>query len=59
VIMLHREDYYDKDTDRKWATDVCIRKNRNGEVWEVELHFQANIMKFTDTKKESKDDGTY
>lgn len=46
VLMLHREDYYDPDTDRKWATDVCIRKNRNGAVGEVELYFQANIMKF-------------
>ena len=59
VIMLYREDYYDKDTDRKWATDVCIRKNRNGEVWEVELHFQANIMKFTETTKAEKSDWTY
>jgi replicative DNA helicase len=32
-LMLHREEYYDPDTDRKWATDVCIRKNRNGAVW--------------------------
>lgn len=48
VIMLHREDYYDPDTDRKWATDVCIRKNRNGAVWEVELQFKANIMKFVE-----------
>ena len=32
VLMLHREDYYDPDTDRKGATDVCIRKNRNGAV---------------------------
>ena len=46
VLMLHREDYYDPDTDRKWSTDVCIRKNRNGAVGEVELYFQANIMKF-------------
>ncbi len=29
VLMLHREDYYDPDTDKKGATDVCIRKNRN------------------------------
>lgn len=48
VIMLHREDYYDPDTDRKWATDICIRKNRNGAVWEVELQFKANIMKFVE-----------
>ena len=53
------EEYYDPDTDRKWATDVCIRKNRNGAVWEVELHFEKEIMKFVETKKEKKWDGTY
>ncbi len=60
VLMLHREEYYDPDTDRKWATDVCIRKNRNGAVWEVELHFEKEIMKFVEpSKKEKKGDGTY
>lgn len=57
VLMLHREDYYDPDTDRKWATDVCIRKNRNGAVGEVELFFQANIMKFTEISE--KRDSSY
>ena len=59
VLMLHREEYYDPDTDRKWATDVCIRKNRNWAVWEIELHFEKEIMKFVETKKEKKWDGTY
>lgn len=60
VLMLHREEYYDPDTDRKWATDVCIRKNRNGAVWEIELHFVNEIMKFIEPKKkEKKSDGTF
>ncbi len=59
VLMLHREEYYDPDTDRKWATDVCVRKNRNWAVWEVELHFEKEIMKFVETKKEKKWDWTY
>ena len=60
VLMLHREEYYDPDTDRKWATDVCIRKNRNWAVWEVELHFEKEIMKFVETtKKEKSHDDTY
>ncbi len=57
VIMLHREDYYDPDTDKKWSTDVCIRKNRNGAVWEIELMFRKEIMKFTEV--EEKSDWTY
>ena len=55
VIMLHREDYYDKDTDKKWLTDVCVRKNRNWEVWEIELYFKASIMKFIDFKDNTTD----
>lgn len=58
VLMLHREDYYDQDTDRKGATDVCIRKNRNGAVGEVELHFQKEIMRFTE-KEGSVRDASY
>lgn len=58
VLMLHREDYYDPDTDKKGATDVCIRKNRNGAVGEVELHFEKEIMRFTE-REESVRDATY
>ncbi len=57
VIMLHREDYYDKDTDKKGSTDVCVRKNRNWEVGEIELYFKANIMKFMEVWE--KTDWTY
>lgn len=56
VIMLHREDYYDPDTDKKWLTDVCVRKNRNWPVGETELYFEREIMKFTDLR--TKSDGT-
>lgn len=58
VMMLHREDYYDPDTDKKWLTDICIRKNRNGPIGEVEIFFEKEIMKFTELKKKG-NDGTY
>lgn len=50
VIMLHREDYYDPDTDKKWLTDICVRKNRNGPIGESELYFEKEIMKFSELK---------
>jgi len=28
VLMLYREDYYDKETDRKNILDILVRKNR-------------------------------
>ncbi|MBF0981471.1 replicative DNA helicase [Candidatus Gracilibacteria bacterium] len=55
VLMLYREDYYDPETDKKGATDVCIRKNRNGAVGEVELHFQKEIMKFIEKENNVRD----
>ncbi len=48
VLMLHREDYYDPDTDKKWITDILIRKNRNWPIWEVELMFRSQTMKFVE-----------
>ena len=58
VMMLHREEYYDPDTDRKGSTDVLIRKNRQWMVGEVELKRNAEVMKF-DEIIESGSDGTY
>ncbi len=58
VIMLHREDYYDPDTDKKWLTDICVRKNRNGPVWESEVFFEREIMKFSELRTKE-GDGTY
>jgi len=51
VIMLYRDEYYDPDTDRKGTADVLIRKNRNGQVGEVELIFRGEIQKFYDVQK--------
>jgi replicative DNA helicase len=49
--MLYREDYYDPETDRKGIADVFIRKNRNWPVWEVQLYFKKDIMKFYDIEE--------
>jgi replicative DNA helicase len=46
VIFLYRDEYYDPDTDRKWISDILLRKNRNGTVWEVELRFHGATTKF-------------
>lgn len=47
VIMIYREEYYDpEDPDKRWLTDLLIRKNRNGAVWEVSLFFDKPTMKF-------------
>ncbi len=51
VMMLYREEYYDEFTERKWVTDVLVRKNRNGPIWNVELMFQKNNQKFVEIER--------
>jgi replicative DNA helicase len=47
VVMIYREEYYDpEDPDKRGVTDLLVRKNRNGAVWEVSLMFNAPTMKF-------------
>jgi len=51
IMMIYREEYYDEFTDRKWITDILIRKNRNWPIWSTELMFQKNNQKFTQIEK--------
>ncbi|MBU0647924.1 DnaB-like helicase C-terminal domain-containing protein, partial [Patescibacteria group bacterium] len=51
VMFLYREDYYDRDTDRKNMADVLVRKHRNGPTGEVELYFVPEYMRFRDVDK--------
>ena len=52
VMFLYREDYYDKDTDKKNQTEVIIAKHRNGPVDTVRLYFQKEYTKFRDMIQE-------
>ena len=46
VMMLYREEYYDEFTDKKWVTDIAIKKNRNWPVWTIELMFDRTNQRF-------------
>ena len=46
VMMLYREEYYDEFTEKKWVTDVFLRKNRNWPIGNVEFMFNKNNQKF-------------
>lgn len=54
VVFLYREDYYDRETERKNITDVLIRKHRNGPLGEVELHFKPEHSRFYDIERKAK-----
>ncbi len=46
VMFLHREDYYNPETDKKNIAEVIIAKNRNGETGTVELAWLGQYTKF-------------
>lgn len=53
VMFIHREEYYDPDTDKKGITDISIAKHRNGPVGNVELTFVKEMASFRDLHKEN------
>ncbi|MED9781628.1 MAG: replicative DNA helicase [Peptococcaceae bacterium] len=46
VLFIHREEYYNEDTDRRGIADVIIAKHRNGPTGTVELAFQNELTRF-------------
>ena len=46
VMFLYREDYYNKDTERKDVAEVIIAKQRNGPIGTVELAWLPQYTKF-------------
>jgi replicative DNA helicase len=46
VAFLYRDDYYDKETEKKNIIEIIIAKQRNGPVGTVELVFLKEISKF-------------
>ena len=47
VLMLHREDYYDEDTEFPGEAELIIAKNRSGDTGIVPLKFQKEFTKFS------------
>jgi len=48
VILLHREDAYDKDTARAGEADLIVAKHRNGPTAEITVAAQLHYARFTD-----------
>ncbi len=54
IMMLYRDDYYDKeDADKAGHAEVIIGKQRNGPTGTVKLRFEAELGKFRDADNES------
>ncbi|MFH1576435.1 MAG: replicative DNA helicase [Candidatus Margulisiibacteriota bacterium] len=52
VLFIHREDYYNPQSDRGNIAEIIIAKQRNGPVGKIELIFRKEITKFS--SKESR-----
>ncbi len=48
VMFLHRESYYNPETEKKNIAELIIAKQRNGPLGTVELGWQAEYTKFVD-----------
>lgn len=48
IIMLYRDDVYDKDTVYKGVAELLVRKNRHGPVGDVIVQFSHETMHFRD-----------
>ena len=49
VMFLYRDEYYNRDdTDNQNIAELIIAKNRNGPTTSIRLHFNKEIMYFSD-----------
>jgi replicative DNA helicase len=56
VMFIYREDYYDKESEKKNIAEILIRKHRHGPTGEVELYFVPEQLSFrTIEKRESEE----
>ena len=51
VMFIYREDYYEKESERKNMADIFIKKHRNGPTGDIELFFQPEQMLFRSVDK--------
>ncbi len=51
VMFIYREDYYNKESERKHIADIIIAKHRNGPTGQVQLYFDVERASFRDLDK--------
>ncbi|MBP5310405.1 MAG: replicative DNA helicase [Lachnospiraceae bacterium] len=56
VMFIYREDYYNKDTEKKNISEIIIGKQRNGPVGTVELAWLPQYTMFRNLEKKRKEE---
>ena len=51
VMFIYRNDYYNKDTEKKGIAEIIIAKQRNGPIGTVELVWLPDFTKFANLQK--------
>ncbi|HLZ98009.1 MAG TPA: replicative DNA helicase [Steroidobacteraceae bacterium] len=59
ILLIYREEVYDKNTTRKGIADIIIAKQRNGPTGEIQLTFLGEYTKFENYAPESYGEGVF
>lgn len=51
VIFIYRDDYYNRESEKKGIAEILIRKHRNGPTGDVELYFAETELTFKNLEK--------
>lgn len=51
VMFIYRDDYYNKDSEKKGVAEIIIAKQRNGPIGTVELAWLPEYTKFANIQK--------
>lgn len=51
VILLYRDEYYNKESSDKGIAEAIVAKNRNGQTGTIKLAYLAKYMKFANYEK--------
>ena len=51
VMFIYRDDYYNKETEKKGVADIIIAKQRNGPIGTVDLLWLPEFTKFANLEK--------
>ncbi|MCR4901826.1 MAG: replicative DNA helicase [Butyrivibrio sp.] len=54
VMFIYRDDYYNKDTEKKGIAEIIIAKQRNGPIGTVELLWMPEFTKFANLEKKKR-----
>ena len=57
VMFIHREDYYNKDTEKKNIAEIIVAKQRSGPTGTIELAWMPDYTKFENLEKRPKNEG--